>query len=200
MTKYLVVRSAATGAASVSNQLIDTYLAELGEDAVVVERNLDTDPVPHINSGSLVGIGRAAPVGDKMTDASLEARELQDALIAEVMDADVLVIGLPIYNFGLPSTLKAWFDYVLRAGTTFQYTEQGPEGLVKNTKAIVAQSRAGKYDDDAGVIFGMPHLKGLLGFMGVTDVEVVTAEGMAFGPEAAASAIADAKAAIAKLA
>ena len=146
------------------------------------------------------GIGRAAPVGDKMTDASLEARELQDALIAEVMDADVLVIGLPIYNFGLPSTLKAWFDYVLRAGTTFQYTEQGPEGLVKNTKAIVAQSRAGKYDDDAGVIFGMPHLKGLLGFMGVTDVEVVTAEGMAFGPEAAASAIADAKAAIAKLA
>ncbi|MCJ2184995.1 NAD(P)H-dependent oxidoreductase [Novosphingobium sp. 1949] len=200
MTKYLVLRTAATGAASVSNQLIDTYLAELGEDAVIVERNLDTDPVPHINSGSLVGIGRAAPEGDKLTPASQAARDLQDTLIGEVMDADVLVIGLPVYNFGLPSTLKSWFDYVLRAGTTFQYTETGPEGLVKNTKAIVAQARAGKYDDDAGIVFAAPHLKGMLGFMGVTEVTVVTAEGMAFGPEAAASAIADAKAAIAKLA
>ncbi len=200
MTKYLVIRSAATGTASVSNQLIDAYLAELGADAVVVERNLDTDPVPHIHSGSLVGIGRAAPEGDNLTPASQEARALQDTLIGEVMDADVLVFGLPIYNFGLPSTLKSWFDYVLRAGTTFQYTETGPEGLVKDTKAVVAQARAGKYDDEAGIVFGVPHLKGMLGFMGVTDVEVVTAEGMAFGPEAAASAIADAKSAIAKLA
>lgn len=196
MTKYLVIRAAATGEASVSNALVDTYLAGLGDDAVIVERNLDADPVPHVTSASLAGIGRAAPEGA----AFAETRALADELIAEVMDADVLVFGLPLYNFGMPSTLKAWFDYVLRAGTTFQYTEAGPQGLVIGKKAIVAHARGGKYDDAAGVIFAVPHLLGLLAFMGVTDVEIATAEGMAFGPEAAASAIADGKAAIAKLA
>lgn len=193
MTKILVIRSAATGEASVSNALIDTYLAQLDDDAVVVERNLDADPVPHVTSSSLAGIGRAAPEGEEFA----EARALQDTLIAEVTDADLLVFGLPLYNFGMPSTLKAWFDYVLRAGTTFQYTEAGPEGLVKGKKALVAHARGGKYDDDAGVIFAVPHLTALLGFIGITDVEVVTAEGMAYGPDAAASAIADGKAAIA---
>ena len=196
MTKYLVIRSAATGEASVSNALIDTYLAELGEDAQVVERNLDADPVPHVTSASLAGIGRAAPEGS----AFAETRALADKLIAEIFDADVLVFGLPLYNFGMPSTLKAWFDYVLRAGTTFQYTEAGAQGLVTGKKAVIAHARGGKYDDEAGVIFAVPHLVALLGFMGVTDVEVATAEGMAFGPDAAASAIADGKAAIAKLA
>jgi FMN-dependent NADH-azoreductase len=111
----------------------------------------------------------------------------------------VLVIGLPLYNFGMPSTLKAWFDYVARAGTTFQYTANGPEGLVKGKKAVIAHARAGKYDDAAGFPFAVPHLKALLGFIGVTDVEVVTAEGMAFGPEAAEAAVKDASTAIAGL-
>lgn len=195
MSKILVIRSAATGEASVSNALIDAYLAAHPE-ASVTERDLDADPVPHVSSASLAGIGRQAPEGAEFA----ATRALQDALIAEVFDADVIVIGLPVYNFGMPSTLKAWFDYVARAGATFQYTAEGPEGLVKGKRAIIAQARAGKYDDASGFPYALPHTKGLLGFVGVTDVTVVTAEGMAFGPEAAATAIADAKAEIAALA
>lgn len=122
------------------------------------------------------------------------------ARIAEVFDADVLLIGLPLYNCGMPSTLKSWFDYVARAGATFQYTAEGPEGLVKGKRAIIAHGRAGKYDDASGFPFGLAHTRTLLGFIGVTDVEVVTAEGLAFGPDAATSAVGEAAARIAGLA
>jgi FMN-dependent NADH-azoreductase len=195
MTKILVIRSAATGEASVSNKLINAYLAA-HPDASVVERDLDANPVPHITSASLAGIGRQAPEGT----AFAETRKLQDEIIAEVFAADVLLIGLPLYNFGMPSTLKSWFDYVGRAGTTFQYSANGPEGLVLGKKAILAHARAGKYDDAAGFPFAIAHTKSLLSFIGVNDVEVVTAQGLAFGPEAAAAAVADATAAIATLA
>lgn len=194
MANVLVIRSAATGEASVSNKLINAYLAAHPE-ATVVERDLDANPVPHVDSASLAGIGRQAPEGDQFA----AARALQDEIIAQVFAADVLLIGLPVYNFGMPSTLKAWFDYVARAGTTFQYTAQGPEGLVKGKKAILAQARAGKYDDDTGFPFAVPHAKSLLGFVGVDDVTVVTAEGLAFGPEAAAQAISGAVAEISAL-
>lgn len=195
MSKILVIRSAATGEASVSNALIDAYLAAHPEATVTV-RDLDADPVPHINSASLAGIGRQASEGAQFA----ATRAMQDELIGEVFDADVIVMGLPVYNFGMPSTLKAWFDYVARAGSTFQYTAEGPEGLVKGKRAIIAQSRAGKYDDATGFPYALPHTKSLLGFIGVTDVTTVTAEGMAFGAEAAAAAIAAAKAEIAALA
>lgn len=194
MANILVIRSAATGEASVSNKLINAYLAA-HPDAQVVERDLDANPVPHVDSTSLAGIGRQAAEGEHFA----AARALQDAVIAEVFAADTIVIGLPLYNFGMPSTLKAWFDYVARAGTTFQYSETGPEGLVKGKKAILAQARAGKYDDATGFPFAVPHAKALLGFIGVTDVEVVTAEGLAFGPEAAAEAISGAIAQISAL-
>ncbi|MEW5998604.1 MAG: NAD(P)H-dependent oxidoreductase [Pseudomonadota bacterium] len=195
MSKILVIRSAATGEASVSNALIDAYLAAHPEATVTV-RDLDADPVPHINSASLAGIGRQAPEGAQFA----ATRAMQDELIGEVFDADVIVIGLPVYNFRMPSTLKAWFDYVARAGTTFQYTAEGPEGLVKGKRAIIAQARVGKYDDAAGFPYALSHSKGLLSFIGVTDVTTVTAEGTAFGPEAAAAAIAAAKTEIAALA
>jgi FMN-dependent NADH-azoreductase len=194
MTKLLVIRSAATGEASVTNALIDAYLAA-NPDADVVERDLDRDPVPHVSSASLAGIGRQAPEG---TDFA-EARALQDQLIDEVFAADVLVLGVPLYNFGMPSTLKAWFDYVARAGTTFQYTAAGPEGLVKGKRAVIAHSRAGQYDDASGFPFAVAHVKALLGFIGVTDVAVATAEGLAAGPDAAAAAVAEASARIAAL-
>lgn len=195
MTNILVIRSAATGEASVSNKLIDAYLAA-HPGATVVDRDLDAHPVPHVTSASLAGIGRAAPEGAQFA----ETRALQDTLIAEVFAADVIVIGVPLYNFGMPSTLKAWFDYIARAGTTFQYSAEGPEGLVKGKRAILAQARAGKYDDAAGFPFAIAHTKALLGFIGVTDVEVITAEGLAYGPEAATAAIAEASTAIAALA
>lgn len=194
MTKMLVIRSAATGEASVSNKLIDAYLAA-HPAATVVERDLDRAPVPHVTSESLAGIGRAASEGAQFA----EARALQDRLIAEVFDADVLVIGLPLYNFGMPSTLKSWFDYVARAGATFQYTAEGPEGLVKGKRAIIAHARAGKYDDASGFPFAVAHTRTLLGFIGVTDVEVITAEGLAFGPDAAMAAVSEATSRIVEL-
>ena len=196
MTKVLVIRSSANGANSVSNKLIDSYLAALPAGSTVVQRDLDKHPVPHVTHQSLAGIGRQAPEGG----AFAETRALQDEIIDEVFAADVLLIGLPPYNFGMPSTLKAWFDYVGRAGTTFQYTAEGPEGLVKGKKAIIAHARAGKYDDASGFPFAVPHLKSLLSFVGVNDVDVVTAEGMAFGPEAAEAAVSEATATIAALA
>lgn len=195
MTNILVIRSAATGAASVSNTLINAYLTA-HPGAQVVERDLDQNPVPHITAASLAGIGRQAPEGADFA----ETRALQDMLIGEVFAADVIVIGLPLYNFGMPSTLKAWFDYIARAGATFQYSAAGPEGLVKGKRAVIAHARAGKYDDASGFPFAVPHTKALLAFMGVTDVDVVTAEGLAFGPDAAAAAVAEAGEAIAALA
>jgi len=194
MSKLLLIRSAATGPASVSNALIDAYVAA-HPGSTVTERDLDRNPVPHVTSESLAGIGRQAAEGSQFT----LARALQDELIAELFAADTLVLGLPLYNFGMPSTLKAWFDYVARAGTTFQYSANGPEGLVKGKRAIIAHARAGKYDDAAGFPFGLAHTRALLNFIGITDIEVVTAEGLAFGPDVAAAAIAEASAAIAAL-
>lgn len=197
MTKLLVIRSSANGAASVSNKLIDSYLAaiEAHEPGVVVtQRDLDRDPVPHVTSATLAGIGRAAPE----TPETQAAHDLSMQLIDEVFAADILVIGLPMYNFGMPSTLKSWFDHVARAGSTFQYTAAGPEGLVTGKRAVILVARGGAYSA-GGPDYQLTHVKALLGFLGVTDVEVVLAEGLAFGPEAAAAAIASAKTAIDQL-
>ena len=103
-----------------------------------------------------------------------------------------------MYNFGMSSTLKAWFDHVLRAGVTFRYTEDGPEGLLKGKKAVVIESRAGFYSEGAGAAMDgqEPHIRTLLGFMGIDDVTFVRAEKLAFGPEAAEAAIAEASEAL----
>ena len=193
MPNILVIRSSATGAASASNQLIDAFLAARGPVDVVTERNLDTDPIPHVTSATLAGIGRPAPE----TASSQATRDLSDGLIAELQAADVLVLGVPMYNFGMPSTLKSWFDHVLRAGATFRYTAAGPEGLVTGKRAIVVAARAGAYGDAAAVDFQIGHVRTLLGFMGITEVEVVVAEGLAKG---AAEAIAAARATLETLA
>ncbi|MEI2735652.1 MAG: NAD(P)H-dependent oxidoreductase [Rhodoblastus sp.] len=129
------------------------------------------------------------------------ARELSDALVAELQAADTIVIGAPMYNFGIASTLKAWFDYVLRAGVTFRYTEAGPEGLLKGKRAIVVASRGGLYSEGPAKSFDSqePHLRTLLGFIGITDVEFVRVERLAFGPEAREQSIADAEQRIADI-
>jgi FMN-dependent NADH-azoreductase len=192
MTKILTVRSSANGDRSVSNRLIDAFLDELAQSGAaldVVDRNLDSNPVPHVTSDTLAGIGRPAPE----TDSAKPTRALSDELIAEVQDADLILVGAPMYNFSLPSTLKSWFDHVLRAGATFQYTAAGPEGLLKGKRAIIFGVRAGFYSegDSTAVDFQIPYLKHLLGFMGVTDVETVLVEKLAFGEEAANASISD---------
>ena len=189
MTKLLVIKSSVTGAASVTNGLIDRLVDRLRVEVPglsVTERDLDTAPVPHLSSATLGGIGRG-----EMGEGSAATRVLSDAMIAELQEADMLVIGAPMYNFGIPSTLKSWFDHVLRAGVTFQYGADGPKGLVRPKPVVVVEARGGLYSEGPASVMDAqePHLKGMLGFMGLSDVEFVRIERLAFGPDVAGPAI-----------
>ncbi len=190
MTNVLIVDSAATGDSSVSRRLTRELEAILrGRGPVrIVHRDVGTHPVPHLTAETTPAIRGA----EAETDAARDALALSDSLIAELKSADLVVIGAPMYNFGMASTLKAWFDHVLRAGITFRYSEAGPEGLVRGKKAIVVESRAGLYSSgpSAPMDSQEPHLRTLLGFMGLDDVAFVRAEKLAFGPDAAAASIA----------
>jgi FMN-dependent NADH-azoreductase len=189
MTNILILDSASTGDASISRKLTDTLAAKLGRrpGALIVRRDLGSEPIPHLHPETTAAIRG----GEASTERALEAVALSDRLVAELKAADILVIGAPMYNFGMPSTLKAWFDHVLRAGITFRYSEAGPEGLVKGTKAIVIEARGGLYSSGPAAAMDSqePHLRTMLGFMGVDDVTFVRAEKLGFGPEAAAAAI-----------
>ncbi len=192
MTNVLIVDSAATGNSSVSRRLTRELEAVLRcrGPVRIVHRDVGSNPVPHLVAETTPAIRGA----DAETDAARDALALSDSLIAELKTADLVVIGAPMYNFGIASTLKAWFDHVLRAGITFRYSETGPEGLLRNKKAIVIESRAGLYSSgpSAPMDGQEPHLRTLLGFMGLDDVTFVRAEKLAFGPEQAAASIAEA--------
>jgi FMN-dependent NADH-azoreductase len=197
----LIIDSAATGGASVSRKLTDAAAATLRRrdpDARIVRRDIGSDPVPHLTEATVPAI-RAGIVE---SDAARVALALSDRLVEELREADVIVIGAPMYNFGMPSTLKAWFDHVLRARVTFRYTEAGPEGLLTGKKAIVVETRAGLYSEGPAAAMDSqePHIRTLLAFMGIDDATFVRAEKLAFGPEAAAAAVADAIGAIETLA
>jgi FMN-dependent NADH-azoreductase len=189
MTKALIINSSALGDASVSNKLtrqLADRLKAMDPALEIKVRDIGADPVPHLVAET---VGAIRGVAD--TDAARATLALSDRLIDEVREADLIVIGSPMYNFGISSTLKAWFDHVLRAGVTFSYSETGPEGLMTGKKAVVVEARAGFYSEGpaAGMDSQEPHLRTLLGFMGITDVTFVRAEKLAFGPEAAAAAI-----------
>jgi FMN-dependent NADH-azoreductase len=201
MTNILIIDSAATGDASVSRKLTDAAeqtIRRRDPSARIVRRDIGRSPIPHLTEETVPAI-RAGLVE---SEAAGEALALSDQLVAELQEADLIVIGAPMYNFGMPSTLKAWFDHVLRARVTFRYTEAGPEGLLKGKKAIVVEARAGLYSEGPAAVMDSqePHLRNLLGFMGIDDVTFVRAEKLAFGPEVAAAAVADAIAQIESLA
>jgi len=200
MSKVLVINSSALGGASVSNQLVQDVLAELrarDPRLIVTVRDLGANPIPHLNSDSATALRGAAPANE----AQATAQELSDRLIAELKAADAIVIGAPMYNFGIPSTLKAWFDYVLRAGITFRYTEAGPVGLLEGKRAIVIESRGGYYSEGATKVLDSqePHLKTLLGFVGIKDTTFIRVEKLAFGPEARRQAFDGARAQLGQL-
>jgi FMN-dependent NADH-azoreductase len=192
MTNVLIVDSAATGEASVTRRLTGELESALrGRGPVrIVHRDVGTHPIPHLTAETTPAIRGAAAE----TDAARAALALSDALIAELRAADLVVIGAPMYNFGIASTLKAWFDHVLRAGITFRYSETGPEGLLKGKKAIVVESRGGLYSSgpSAPMDSQEPHLRTLLGFIGLDDPIFVRAEKLGFGPDSAAASIAEA--------
>ena len=201
MTRVLIIDSAATGEASVSRKLTAKFAERLRQHNPAVRinhRDIGAAPIPHLTEAT-VGAIRG---GDAETEEARAAVELSDMLIAEIKEADVIVIGAPMYNFGIPSTLKAWFDHVLRAGITFRYSAEGPEGLVKGKHGIVIESRAGLYSEGPAAALDSqePHLRTMLGFMGIEDLTFVRAERLAFGPDAASAAIDEAAAKLAGLA
>ena len=196
MQTVLVINSSANGDASVSGSLAARFVdrlrvSEPGLDVVL--RDVGANPVPHLTAETV-----AAIKGTPSSEAEVAARSLSDGLIAELQIADLIVIASPMYNFGMSSTLKAWFDHVLRAGVTFRYTESGPEGLLKGKKAVVIESRGGLYSEGPAAAMNAQesHIQTLLGFAGIDDVTFVRAERLAFGPEAAEASI---EAAIAQL-
>ena len=185
----LIVSSSANGERSVSNGLVAGFVDSVraaDPAAHVVLRDVGANPLPHLTADTV-----AAIKGEPTSAAELEARALSDALIDELQASDTIVIASPMYNFGMSSTLKAWFDHVLRAGITFRYISDGPEGLLKGKKAVVIESRAGFYGEGAAVAMDAqePHIRILLGFMGIDDVTFVRADKLAFGPEAANESI-----------
>ena len=188
----LVVSSSANGDASISNGLVGRFVESVRErnrTVNVVTRDVGANPLPHLTAETV-----AAIKGEPSTAAELEARALSDELIGELQQADVVVIASPMYNFGISSTLKSWFDHVARAGVTFRYTESGPEGLLKGKKTVAILSRAGFYSEGPGAAMDgqEPYLRAMLGFIGLDDVTWIRAEKLAFGPDAAAQAIEEA--------
>jgi FMN-dependent NADH-azoreductase len=189
MDNILAINSSAALDSSASRTLVGhalDLLTDADPRAVIVRRDLDAAPIPHLTSETL-----AAVKGVPATDREREARSLSDELIAELRAADVIVIGAPMYNFGVPTSLRAWFDYVLRAGETFSYSETGFEGLLSGKRVIVIVSRGGLYSEcpAQAVDFQEPYLRHLLSFMGITDVTVVRAEKLALGPESREHAV-----------
>jgi len=153
------------------------------------------DPHPMLDEPALNALFTAA--ADR-SPAQKERMDLDDALIAELQASDVIVLGVPMYNFGIPVQLKSWFDAVAKAGVTFRYTDNGPEGLLKGKKVYVALARGGIYRDTPNDT-QVPYLKLILGFLGMTDVHFVYAEGFAMGPDAASKAMQEAQEQIAAL-
>ena len=193
--KILQINSSARSAGANSTRLADSITARLkaANPAAVVElRDLAANPHPVLDEAAL---GALFTPAEQRTPEQAARVALDDALIAQVQAADAIVLGVPMYNFGVPVQLKTWIDAIARAGVTFRYTENGPEGLIKGKKVYVALARGGIYRDtpaDSQV----PYLKGVLGFLGMTDVEFIYAEGLAMGPESADKAFAAAEAAI----
>lgn len=177
-----------------ANELVQSLVAADGGAQVKV-RDLTTQPHPALDEATLGAL--FTPV-DQRTPEQAARVALDDALIAEVQAADVLVLGVPMYNFGISSQLKNWIDAIARAKVTFQYTANGPEGLLKNKKAYVLLARGGLYRDQPHDT-QVPYLRNVLGFLGITDVQFVYAEGIAMGPEAEAAALASAREQIAGL-
>lgn len=199
MTTILQVNNSVFGDDGVSSRLADTFVAQertRRDDVRVLRRNLGDHPVPHLTAERFQA---ALTAPDERTAEQAREAAIADELVEELLAADVLVIGVPVYNFQVPSTLKAWIDHVARAGTTFRYTESGPEGLLKGRKAYVFMASGGQYAETS-MDFAAPWLRHMLGFLGIDDVTVVRAEGMAMGEDTSRQAIETANERIAALA
>ena len=181
-----------------SSRLADSFVAKFraaNPGAEIIVRDLARDPVPHLDAERFSAF-IAKP--ESRTPAQKAAVADSDQLIRELKRADVIVLGLPMYNFGVPSTLKAYFDHVARAGVTFRYTEKGPVGLLTGKKAYILATRGGNYAGTR-LDFETGFVRQFLQFVGIDDVEFVYAEGLAIGDASRQAALTAAEGAIERL-
>ena len=193
------------GSASLSRQLTASVVEKLKRDrpaTEVVHRDLVETPISHL-TGELLQVLRPAPGSTPPSGPTIRAEADQtDTLIAELLGADVIVMGAPMYNFSIPSQLKAWIDRVVQAGRTFRYTAEGPVGLAIGKKAIIVSTRGGVYAGtayEAAMDHQEAYLRTVLNFLGITDVRYVRAEGVAMSAEKRQEAVATANRQIADL-
>ena len=198
MSKLLKINASLFSGNGQSSQLTERFVAAWQAshpDTRVIERDLAASPVPHLDGARFMSF-LAKP--EERSAEQQTVVEFSDALIAELRTADAIVIGLPMYNFGIPSQLKAYFDHIARAGVTFRYTATGPEGLLTGKKAYILAARGGIYA-------GTPkdsqttYVRDFLGFIGITDVEFVYAEGLSMGDDSKSAALAKAHQSLAAL-
>lgn len=199
--KLLHIDSSIMGDNSVSRGLGQQAVSQLQADMPALEvtyYDLAAQPIPHL-SGELFA-AQVLPAEQRNAEQQ-ENVALSEKLMADFLAADMLVIGAPMYNFGLPSQLKAWIDRIAVAGKTFRYTANGPEGLAGGKRAIIVSSRGSAFSN--GPLVGMDHqeahLKTVLGFLGITDVTVIRAEGLAISPDSRKAALDLARTTIATL-
>ena len=193
MNNVLVLKSSILADNSQTNQLSDYFVSKLAGKNVVI-RDLAANPLPHFDATAATAL-RGQPTSAE--ENTLLA--LSDELVAEIKNADTLIINAPMYNFHIPTQLKSYFDFIARPRVTFQYSEKGPEGLLKGKKAVVLAAFGGFHQNQPTDLV-TSYMKAILGFVGITDVQFVYMEGIGFGPEAVEKAQAQAKAEIDKLA
>lgn len=199
MKTVLKVTSSIYSADGQSSRLADQFVGSLrAADPTLhlIERDLAADPLPHLDAARFKAFG--TPAAERSIEQQAAVAE-SDRLVEELRAADVLVLGLPLYNFGVPSQLKAWFDQLARAGVTFRYTDRGAVGLLTGKKAYIVATRGGLYagtpaDTQTG------YVRQFLGFLGIADVEFVYAEGLATGEAPRAAALGRARSALERLA
>lgn len=182
----------------VATELVDKLTAKK-PGATVAHRDLGKNPIAHLDTVTTSAIRKQA--ADRNAEEAAAAAE-SDELVAELLASDTVVIATGLINFNIYSTLKSWIDNIARAGMTFRYTAEGPEGLATGKKVYIVLSAAGIYSEGpaAGMNHAVPYLKTVLAFMGMTDVEAIYVEGTAFGPEAFEKALEDADARTSELA
>ncbi|MDT0497785.1 FMN-dependent NADH-azoreductase [Algiphilus sp. W345] len=198
MSKLLQIKSSLFSdlgkSSTLANSFVEAWHQTHPQDEVVV-RDLSSDPIPHLDAERFQAF-LAAP--EARTEAQKAIVAESDALIEELRAADVVVLGLPMYNFGIPSQLKSYFDHIARAGVSFRYTANGPEGLLGDKKVYVFAARGGQYRDTP-TDTQTGYIRTFLGFLGFKDIEFVYAEGLALGEESVQKALDEAGANIVRL-
>ncbi|NXZ83817.1 FMN-dependent NADH-azoreductase [Haemophilus influenzae] len=184
MNNVLVLKSSISGNNSQTNQLADYVIEKLQGNHIVV-RDLAQQPLPYFDTVAAIAVR-----GEPKTTEEKQLLALSDELIEELKNAQTLIIGAPMYNLNIPTQLKSYFDFIARPRVTFQYTANDPEGLLKGKKAIVLCAFGGLYDEENLVT---QYMKSILGFIGITDVQFVYAQGIGLGAEAIEKAQSSAK-------